>query len=261
MTRAALSGWLWRSAPGYTRAKVADDRNRGGKQARRYLAGMDPAVRFSQIVNGPAADRNLDLLCALMATTVDHSSDVGSIIVGLDRLAEVCNPSFDGIVDGLFASGLLTGDSDDYHDPRNSLLHEVLIRRKGMPITLSVVAMEVGKRLGVTIRGIGLPGHFVIRDNESGTFADPFGRGVRYDEAGMIASWTQRMAAQVSLNPSMLTPVTAHDILIRMLNNLRHSLIDRDQPVLLARMVPLRAAFAELADEREEHRHWMRHFN
>ena len=58
-----------------------------------------------------------------------------------------------------------------------------------------------------------------------------------------------------------LAPVTAHDILIRMLNNLRHSLIDRDQPVLLARMVPLRAAFAELADEREEHRHWMRHFN
>jgi len=222
---------------------------------------MDPAVRFTDIVNGPAADRNLDLLCALMATVVDHSADVGSIIVGLDRLAEVWTPSFDGIVDALFASGLLTGDSDDYHDPRNSLLHEVLIRRKGMPITLSVVAMEVGKRLGVPIRGIGLPGHFVIRDNESGSFADPFGRGVRYDEAGMISSWKQRMGADVALGPSMLTPVTTHDILIRMLNNLRHSLIERDQPVLLARMVPLRAAFPELADEREEHRHWMRHFN
>ena len=223
---------------------------------------MDPAVRFAEIVNGPAADRNLDLLCALMATTVDHSTDVGSIIVGLDRARRGRVPaSFDGIVDGLFASGLLTGDSDDYHDPRNSLLHEVLIRRKGMPITLSVVAMEVGKRLGVTIRGIGLPGHFVIRDNESGAFADPFGRGVRYDEARMIASWQQRMGAEVAIRPSMLAPVTAHDILIRMLNNLRHSLIDRDQPVLLARMVPLRAAFAEFADESEEHRHWMRHFN
>ena len=55
----------------------------------------------------------------------------------------------------------------------------------GMPITLSVVAMEVGKRLGVPIGGVGLPGHFVIRDKESGTFADPFGGGVRYDEAGM----------------------------------------------------------------------------
>ena len=122
------------------------------------MPGMDPAVRFAEIVNGPAADRNLDLLCALMATVVDHSTDVASIITGLDRLAEVCTPTFDGIVDSLFASGLLSGDSDDYHDYRNSLLNEVLIRRKGMPITLSVVAMEVGKRLGVPIRGIGLPG-------------------------------------------------------------------------------------------------------
>ena len=222
---------------------------------------MDPAVRFAEIVNGPAADRNLDLLCALMATVVDHSTDVVSIITGLDRLAEVCTPTFDGIVDSLFASGLLSGDSDDYHDYRNSLLNEVLIRRKGMPITLSVVAMEVGKRLGVPIRGIGLPGHFVIRDKTSGTYADPFGGGVRYDEPGMVAAWKQRMGEGVRLRPDMLAAVTAHDILIRMLNNLRHSLIERDQSVLLARMVPLRAAFAELADERDEHRVWMRHFN
>ena len=130
-----------------------------------------------------------------------------------------------------------------------------------MPITLSVVAMEVGKRLGVPIRGIGLPGHFVIRDKASGIYADPFGGGVRYDEPGMVAAWKQRMGEGVRLRPDTLAAVTAHDILIRMLNNLRHSLIERDQSVLLARMVPLRAAFAELADERDEHRVWMRHFN
>ena len=70
---------------------------------------------------------------------------------------------------------MFAGDGDDYHHPRNSLLHEVLARRVGMPITLSVVAIEVGRRLGVPIRGVGLPGHFVIRDKQSGTFADPFG--------------------------------------------------------------------------------------
>src|SRR4029079_14411783 len=207
---------------------------------------MDPAIRFAEIVNGPAADRNLDLLCALMATVVDHSTDVATIIMGLDRLADVCTPTFDGILDGLFASGLLTGDSDDYHDFRNSLLNEVLIRRKGMPITLSVVEMEVGKRLGVPIRGIGLPGHFVIRDKTSGTYADPFGGGVRYDEPGMIAAWQQRMGEGVRIRPGMLAAVTAPDISIRMLNSLRRSLIERDQSVLLARMVPLRAAFVEL---------------
>jgi regulator of sirC expression with transglutaminase-like and TPR domain len=222
---------------------------------------MDPAVRFAEIIKGPSAERHLDLLCALVAVAVDHSADVASIIVGLDKVAETCPASFDGIIDTLFTSGMFAGDGDDYHDPRNSLLHEVLARRVGMPITLSVVAMEVGKRLGVPIRGVGLPGHFVIRDKQSGTFADPFGRGLRYDESGMIASWKQRMGDDATYRPAMLAPTDAHEIMLRILNNLKHSLISRDQPVLLARLVPLRAAFPELSDERAEHRHWMRHFN
>jgi regulator of sirC expression with transglutaminase-like and TPR domain len=222
---------------------------------------MDPATRFAEIVNGSAAERYLDLLCALVATAVDHDAEVSSIIIGLDKVAEQCPPTFEGIVDTLFASGMFAGDGDDYHDPRNSLLHEVLARRVGMPITLSVVAMEVGKRLGVPIRGIGLPGHFVIRDKESGTFADPFGRGLRYDEAGMVASWRQRMGQDAAFRPAMFAPTSAHEIMLRILNNLKHSLVDRDQPVMLARLVPLREAFSELASERDEHRRWMRHFN
>ena len=222
---------------------------------------MDPVARFAEIVNGASADRHLDLLCALAATTVDHTADVGSIIVGLDKVAESCPATFDGIVDTLFSSGMFGGDGDDYHHPRNSLLHEVLARRKGMPITLSVVAIEVGKRLGVPIRGVGLPGHFVIRDKESGTFADPFAHGLRYDETGMIVSWKQRMGGDATFRPSMFAPTGAHEILLRILNNLKHSLVARDEPVLLARLVPLRAAFPELAAEREEHRWWMRHFN
>ena len=89
---------------------------------------MDPAVRFTEILNGSAADRYLDFLCALVATTIDHSAEVGSILLGLDNVAALCPNSFDGIVDTLFASGMFAGDGDDYHDPRNSLLHEVLAR-------------------------------------------------------------------------------------------------------------------------------------
>ena len=223
---------------------------------------MDPAARrFADLINGPSADRHLDLACALIAAAIDHTADVGSIIVGLDKIADTCPATFEGIVDTLFASGLFVGDSDDYHDPRNSLLHEVLGRGVGMPITLSVVAIEVGKRLGVPIRGVGLPGHFVIRDKESGTFADPYGGGVRYDEAGMITSWQQRMGRGATFRPSMMTPTGAHEITLRILNNLKQSLVTRDEPVLLARLAPLREAFPELADERDEHRRWLRHFN
>jgi regulator of sirC expression with transglutaminase-like and TPR domain len=240
------------NAPGYTAAKVA---------VPRYVAVMDPAVRFAQIVEGPAADRHLDLLCALVATTIDRTADVGEILLGLDNIARLCPASFDGIVDTLFASGMFAGDGDDYHHPRNSLLHEVLLRRTGMPITLCVVAIEVGKRLGVPISGVGLPGHFVICDKASGTFADPFGRGLRYDQTGMIRSWKQRMGDDAAFRPSMLTPTGSREIVLRILNNLKHSLITRDEPVLLARLATLRAAFPELADERDEHRYWMRHFN
>jgi regulator of sirC expression with transglutaminase-like and TPR domain len=223
---------------------------------------MNPAERrFADLIKGAVADPHLDLLCALVATTIDQTADVGSIIIGLDNVAEACPASFDGIVDTLFSSGMFAADSDGYHDPRNSLLHEVMARRMGMPITLSVVAIEVGKRLGVPIVGIGLPGHFVIRDKRSGTFADPFGQGLRYDEAGMISSWQRRMGNAATFEPSMLSPADARDIVLRILNNLKHSLVTRDAPVLLARLVPLRAAFPELAGERGEHRQWMRHFN
>lgn len=223
---------------------------------------MDSAARrFAELINHASVERHLDLLCALVANAVDQSADVGAIIVGLDRVAEACPASFDGIVDTLFASGMFTGDSDDYHHPRNSLLHEVLARRSGMPITLSVVAIEVGKRLGVPIRGVGLPGHFVICDKQTGTFADPFGRGLRYDSAGMVESWQLRMGNEVALQRSMMAPTGARDIVLRILNNLKNSLLTRDEPVLLARLAPLRAAFPELDDERGEHRQWMRHFN
>lgn len=222
----------------------------------------DPATqRFAELINGASADRHLDLACALVATAVDHRADIGAIILGLDAVADMCPPSFEGIVDTLFASGMFAGDGDDYHDPRNSLLHEVLARRIGMPITLCVVAMEVGKRRGVPIRGVGLPGHFVIRDRQSGTFADPFGHGLRYDEEGMIASWHQRMGNDSMFRRSMLRATSAHDIVLRILNNLKQSLVSRDEPVLLARLAPLRAAFPELAGERDEHRRWLRHFN
>jgi regulator of sirC expression with transglutaminase-like and TPR domain len=232
----------------------------------RYVEGVESAAdsaarRFGGLINSAAAGRHLDLLCALVASTIDHTVDVGAIILELDKLAATCPASFDGIIDTLFSSGLFAGDSDDYHDPRNSLLHDVLARRTGMPITLSVVGIEVGKRLGVPIVGIGLPGHFVIRDKVSGTYADPFGQGVRYDEAGMIASWQGRMGDEASFRRSMLTATPARDIVLRILNNLKYSLVSRDERVRLARLALLRAAFPELADEGDEHRRWMRHFN
>jgi regulator of sirC expression with transglutaminase-like and TPR domain len=71
------------------------------------------------------------------------------------------------------------GDEDDYYDPRNVLLGPLLERRKGMPILLSILWMEVGRRAGIPVAGIGLPGHFIVRVGPPpGTLADPFAGGV-----------------------------------------------------------------------------------
>src|ERR1041384_6799719 len=82
----------------------------------------------------------------------------------------------------LFDEQGFEGNASDYYDPRNSMLHRVLERRTGIPITLSVVYMEVGRHAGLRVEGVGLPGHFVVRayesDDTEGTLVDPFNRKV-----------------------------------------------------------------------------------
>src|ERR687889_603691 len=80
----------------------------------------------------------------------------------------------------LFDEQGFAGNVADYYDPRNSMLHQVLGRRLGIPITLSIVYMEVGRRAGLRVEGVGLPGHFVVRafedEEDEGVLVDPFNR-------------------------------------------------------------------------------------
>jgi len=110
------------------------------------------------------------------------------------------------------------GDIDSYYDPRNSFLNEVLDRRKGLPITLSVVWMEVGKRAGIDVQGVALPGHFLIY--AAGQLVDPFhgGEAIGSDEAARL--FAESYGGPPRLNPDWLEPVPAPVILERMLTNL-----------------------------------------
>jgi regulator of sirC expression with transglutaminase-like and TPR domain len=89
----------------------------------------------------------------------------------------------------LFTHEGFAGNAENYYDPRNSLLTHVIERRTGIPITLSVVYMEVARRVGIAVEGVGLPGHFIVRvkfyDDASprGMLVDPFGgRSIDEDE-------------------------------------------------------------------------------
>src|SRR5438309_2970808 len=110
--------------------------------------------------------------------------DVGVYLARIDALADEVREEVDNAEDARTAGTALTaflyereafrGNPDDYYDPRNSFLNEVLDRRRGIPITLSILYIEVAARLGLAVRGIGLPGHFLVKLADAGTYVDPF---------------------------------------------------------------------------------------
>ena len=122
------------------------------------------------------------------------------------------------------------GNRDDYYDPRNSFLNDVLERRTGIPITLAMVLLEVGARVGVALEGVGFPGHFLVRvaGSEGSQLLDPFfgGRRIGYDELrGRLRAFDTAGGGSVGGNlqralPQALQATSTFGILTRMLGNL-----------------------------------------
>lgn len=219
---------------------------------------MDPAERFVALVNRPASEAHLDLMAGLVGASFEPGTDVGAVVLGLDRLAEGCSPSFESVL-SLFSSGRLRGNTVDYGDPRNSYLHQVLQRGLGIPITLSVCAMEVGRRVGLDVHGVGLPGHFVVECG--GVYADPFRGGVTYEADRLEEEWRRITGLQQPLDRRLLQPVSSRAVLLRMLNNLKNIFVAMDEPGPLRVLARLRGAFPELEHERAEYARWLRHWN
>jgi regulator of sirC expression with transglutaminase-like and TPR domain len=125
----------------------------------------------------------------------------------------------------LFADEGFRGNSDDYYDPRNSFLNEVIDRKAGIPITLSVLYMEVARRAGLALQGVGFPGHFLVKcpaeEAADVLVIDPFHRG-EVTPAGEFPSWVrERYGERLPFHPGLLDAVSKRQILQRILNNLK----------------------------------------
>lgn len=118
----------------------------------------------------------------------------------------------------LFTELGFRGNEQDYYNPANCCLNNVLETRLGIPITLSIIYMEIGRRLAKPVSGVGLPGHFLVRYDDPGFSAviDPFHGGAIVDTAQCC-----RLAQLESLEDGMLDAVDRRHIAIRLLNNLR----------------------------------------
>jgi regulator of sirC expression with transglutaminase-like and TPR domain len=115
------------------------------------------------------------------------------------------------------------GNSDEYYDPRNSYLNDVIERRRGIPITLAVVLMALGRRLGILVEGVGFPGHFLVRVGGSadGIFVDPFNDGAVLERDDLLELAQRFMPGNEDLADGQLEPVTVRSMAVRMLFNLQ----------------------------------------
>ncbi|MEY3869756.1 MAG: SirB1 family protein [Microcoleaceae cyanobacterium] len=123
------------------------------------------------------------------------------------------------------------GNTWDYYDPRNSFLNEVIARRTGIPITLSLVYLEIAKRINFPMVGIGMPGHFLIRPEfeDVGIYVDPFHQGEVLFPEDCQARLTQIYHQSVPMQPAFFAPVTPRHFLARLLTNLKAIYLNQRQ--------------------------------
>jgi regulator of sirC expression with transglutaminase-like and TPR domain len=198
------------------------------------LAAAEVRRRFAAEVSRPAGEVDLARAALLIGAEEEpRRAEVSRCLARLDEMGEEARaravrrggPKVEALNRYLFEELGFVGNESDYYDPRNSMLHQVLGRRTGIPITLSVVYIEVGRRAGLRVEGVGLPGHFVVRafedeGDEAGVLIDPFNR--RTTDAEECQSRIDLIYdGKLELSEEHLRAVGAHSILARMLGNLK----------------------------------------
>lgn len=193
----------------------------------------DPNEAFRSEVARP--DDQLDLLrCTLLIARDEYPNlDIEAYIRRLDEWAAQVKqliPPDAGqeakvrrLNHFLFNHLGFSGNTDDFYDPRNSYLNEVLDRRRGIPISLSVVYLELGRRLELPLQGVSFPGHFLVKFAHQGgeVVLDPFNHGISLSEEDLRRRLQDIFDENVEDLSPFLVSADNKDILVRMLSNLK----------------------------------------
>lgn len=200
------------------------------------------ALQFARSIAYPALD-----VAAYMATlhelseiAADGVSPHGSISAQADHLMSIFVGQFG-----------FQGNAADYAEPRNSFLNDVVDRRLGIPISLTVIFVDIANRLGLPAYGIGLPGHFItgIRDRSEDIWFDPFHAGRRLSLEDCAQLVYMSTGYEGPLEAVWFSPASPREILARMLNNLRVSYVSRsDWPNAMKVIQLLRELQPEVAE-------------
>jgi len=208
---------------------------------------MDLDTALPLLAGDPAAPLDLAEVALALARDEYPNLDVESELAELACMAREVKPRLRGglaarveaLARYLFHEQGFAGNERDYYDPRNSYLNEVLERRVGLPITLSVVAVAVGTRAGLEVAGVGLPGHFIAKAVERGqeVLFDPFHGGRVLSVADCEALVEQVLGARYELGPEALAAVPVGHVVARMLTNLKGSYLRRRDFPRAARVI------------------------
>jgi regulator of sirC expression with transglutaminase-like and TPR domain len=207
---------------------------------------LSPRAAFAALVSLPDAEIDLARGALLLAQEEYLHLDIEAYRRRLDALAGRLRPRLTDLAADLERLGALNrllfeeeglrGNEADYYDPRNSFLNDVLDRKTGIPITLSIIYMEVGWRAGLPLSGVGLPGHFIVRSDGKGgaILVDPFHRGEFLTASEAAARASEVVGRPIPLGPEAFQSVGKRMILARMLNNLKAIYLQRvDYPKAL----------------------------
>jgi len=191
---------------------------------------------FAALVGKEVPDEQIDLARAALtiAQTEYPTLDIDEYVSRIEALAHAVRahvPDFGDISESvtalnrvLFEVEGFRGNRDDYYDARNSFLNDVLDRKVGIPISLAVIYMEVARRIGFPLVGVGMPGHFLLKHYDVDgrqIIIDPFNQGSILSDAECQHRLDEIYSGQLPLQPQFLEAVTRRQILVRMLNNLR----------------------------------------
>ncbi len=207
-------------------------------------------ARFSEIMRPAAGTFPLDEAALLISGALQPGLDPARWLGELDALARGCpTASAAGVAHHLFTTEHFVGNRGAYYDWRNSCLDRVIATRTGIPISLSVVMIEVARRIGLELVGVGMPAHFIVGSaGDADEYFDPFGGGRLLDRTGVRALFEQVTGGEAPWNDQYLEPTSSRDIVIRMLNNLKSVFAGRSDLVRYAIVMDLRGCVPELAE-------------
>jgi regulator of sirC expression with transglutaminase-like and TPR domain len=223
------------------------------------MAGPDP---FADLLAGDGDRFSLAEACLLIAADAYPGLDVNRYLAEIERMAARLRARLPPEADGeekvvalnqfLFNDLGFYGNADDYYDPRNSFLNEVIERRRGIPISLCILYMEVGRKIGLPLEGVSFPGHFLVRLSLRGStlVLDPFSGGEPLSEqdlrkllrrviagsgsAGLRSA--SEVAAELPLD-QFLEAAGPRQILARVLRNLKNIYREKDDPQRLLQVI------------------------